>query len=285
MTAAVRIVLVVWVLATVARAGWGAWRQRTLVRTVWRMIGRRELLVASVLVVLVASLALTLVSVVPGLARGLGDLVGTTGNVVLTPVEQAAQAAAEDPEPGPRVWLAVGATLFLGALAALLPWLAFLEEELFRAGLERAGPGRQVAVALLFGAAHLVMLVPLGAALAIAGAGFVYGRAYRAAYARPGGAGLPPAAVEVANRAFRPTRRARAATAALVRAETPAAPAAPVGPGSRAVARGEGSVVEELRRRQAGAVLATAALHTAFNTIVLILVWLGVVIGALTGSL
>jgi hypothetical protein len=38
--------------------------------------------------------------------------------------------------------------------------------------------------ALRFGLAHLIMLVPLSAALAIAVAGFAYGQIYRRAYAR-----------------------------------------------------------------------------------------------------
>jgi hypothetical protein len=73
---------------------------------------------------------------------------------------------------------------FLALLFALFPWLAYVEELTFRQGLELATPAREAWAALRFGLAHLFMLVPLAAALAIAVAGFAYGRVYRSAYRR-----------------------------------------------------------------------------------------------------
>jgi hypothetical protein len=73
---------------------------------------------------------------------------------------------------------------FLGGLVLLFPWLAYVEERVFREGLEQAGLARELWTALKFGLVHMIMLIPLAAALAIGVAGFVYGRIYRRAYRR-----------------------------------------------------------------------------------------------------
>lgn len=255
MTTTLRLLLAAWILFTLARATRAGWRQRRLVVAVWRAIRPRHVVGSLALLAVVGTLATVLIDRVPGMSVGLGHLLGVTGNAVFVPLSEAVAHAGPAPARGPD-WVLIGlSTGFLGLLTALLPWLAFVEEEVFRAGLEDASPPREAAAALVFGLAHLVMLVPVGAALAIAVAGLVYGRLYRRAHRRADGRSLPvPVAL-----AFRPTRRS---AAAADRART-----------------SDGDPRPE--RRQAAAVFASTVSHTTFNTTVVVVVWLGIVISAL----
>jgi hypothetical protein len=264
---------ILWMLARVARV---AWRQRALTVTVWRAIRFRHLIGAFGLLVLVAGVASTLVLWVPGAEHGLGRFVGLAGNAVFAPLEEGLARAGPPPTNGPDWLLLLGVSLFLGPLLLLLPWLAFVEEEVFRAGLEDAGVGRVALASLVFGLAHLVMLVPIGAALAIGVAGGAYAAIYRRAFAATSTAGAP-VAPECVLRAYRPTRRARAsaararADAATLRSDAsldpgPWSPLDPGGPPPRA----HGPEI-----RQAAAVFTTAVWHTTFNSVLIVLVWLG----------
>lgn len=253
------------------RAARAAWRQRDLALAVWRRIRWRHLAGALGLLALVGTLATVLLTYVPGMSLGLGSLVGASGNAVFLPLEEAAARAGPVPSSGPDGVLIALATVFLGGLVLLFPWLAFVEEEVFRAGLEDASWRREVATAGVFGLAHLTMLVPIGAALAIAVAGFLYGRAYRAAYRRGDGRAVPSAVLG----AYRPTRRASEA-AARSRARAAGAPApSPTDGASTAVA-----VDVAPERRQAEAVLAATVWHATFNTTVVAVVWLAIVVTA-----
>ncbi|MTV25431.1 hypothetical protein FTX61_08425 [Nitriliruptoraceae bacterium ZYF776] len=231
------------VLVLLGRAGRVAWHHRALSVALWRAIGWREATGALALFAVVAGTATLLLAEVPVLSLGLGELVGTSGNAVFVPLE-AGLAYAPLPATGPDWPLLVGATVFLGLLLLLLPWLAYVEEELFRAGYEAAPWPRIVLASLLFGLVHLVVLVPLGAALAIGLAGFVYAVVYRRAATAPETA-VPAVAVA----AYRPTRRARAAAGAP-------------------------------RAAQAAGVFRAAVWHTAFNTTVVLAVWLTIVVDA-----
>ncbi len=265
-TTALRLAIAGWILVTLGRASRGAWAHRRLITTVWSRIRPRHVAGAAALLVVVVAAASTMIETVPGLGLGLGSLVGTTSNAVFTPLEEAV-ARTGPPSAGTVDWaLLLLATAFLLPLAALLPWLAFVEEEVFRAGLEDASMGRELRSALVFGLAHLVMLVPLGAALAVGGAGYVYGRVYRSAYARSDGSEVPG----VVLRSFRPTRRSRAAAE---RARTPQ---------GVLTAAGVGGIEDRSpERRQADAVLTSAVWHTTFNTLVVLLVWATLVLAAL----
>jgi hypothetical protein len=272
-----RPAIAVWILWTLVRVARIAWRQRALTVALWRAIRPHHLLGALALLVVVAGVAAALVTWVPGAGSGLGHLVGLSGNAIFAPLEEG-MARASPPAAGAPDWaLFVGATGFLGGLVLLLPWLAFVEEEVFRAGLEDAGPGRVVLASLVFGLAHLVMLVPIGAALAIGVAGGAYAVAYRRAY-RQAGAPRSAGAVEAARRAYRPTRRARAAA---VRARWQARVE------ELAAAPAEEDVLGILDRppedRQVEAVFAAAVWHTTFNTTVVVLVWLGLATAAIAG--
>lgn len=207
----------------------------------------------------------TLLLTVTPLQFGLGHLVGSVGNAVFTPLEEAVVRAGPPPQSGPDWVVIVLSTAFLTFLVALLPWLAFVEEEIFRAGLEHAPLGREVWAALKFGLVHMAMLVPLGAALAIAVAGFVYGRIYRRAYASENDVPAPVAAF------YRPTARARRAAATTrlraIREE---------GGGALAVLLN----LPDPERAQAAAVFASTVWHTTFNTMVVTLLWVAIVWGA-----
>lgn len=197
-----RLAVVAVVLGLLARAGWIAWHQRRVAVAVWRRIRPRHVLGSLGLVTVVLTTAVTLLLAVPATGIGLGSLIGLSGNAVFAPLEEATvrsegQAAVDAMDPdaggettgelatrGPSPWLVLLTVAFLGGLFLLFPWLAYVEERAFREGLEDAALGRQVWTALKFGLLHMVMLIPLAAALAISVAGFTYGRIYRRAYRR-----------------------------------------------------------------------------------------------------
>lgn len=259
-----RFLIAAWILVTLARAARGAWGHRRLMVTIWRSIRPRHLGGTALLLVAVGTTMTVLIAVVPGMAYGLGTFVGTTSNAVFAPLEAAVAASGPPPASGPDWVLLIGSSAFLLPLAVLLPWLAFVEEEVFRAGLEDASLAREAFAALVFGLAHLIMLVPVGAALAIGLAGFVYGRVYRRAYVTSDPDEVPGSAWS----SFRPTRRS---AAAAERARTPSTLL-------------QGMVVTQDRtpeRRQAAAVLASTVWHTTFNTTIVLLVWLALVLSAL----
>lgn len=274
-----RAAIAVWILFVLVRSGRNAWARRDLLVLVWARLRPAVWLRAGALAVVVLVVATALLELVPVLRHGLGSLVSFQGNAVFTPLEQAAEALGPAPATGPDWAVIALATGFLGLLAALLPWLAFLEEEAFRAGSEVLDLRRQATSALRFGLVHLVMLVPLGAALAIAIAGFAYGRVYRRQFLVAEPSDVPPVVLDN----YRPTRRARRARSerllhdARVRRDQGLEPRSPV------LAAGEHVRAEdELRRRQAAGVLEATVLHTAFNTLVVALVWGGIVVAAAT---
>ena len=260
-----RLAIAAWILVTLARVARVAWRQRGLAVAVWRGIRPRHVLGGLALLAGVGSVAGVLVALVPGMDLGLGRLVGLTSNAVFAPLEEGLAHAGPAPETGPDWPLALGATAFLLPLLLLLPWLAFVEEEIFRAGLEDARLGRVAAASLVFGLVHLVMLVPIGAALAIGVAGGFYAGVYRRGHA----AARPAPGVVHAN--YRPTRRARRAAA---RAHLPS-PAMPLGVVTTDPAP---------EHRQVAGVYAATVWHATFNSLVVLLVWLSLLMAALTGA-
>ncbi len=242
-----RLLLATLVLALLARAAWVAWGRRALAVAVWRSIRPRHVLGSLVLLVVVVTTSVAAAAAVPVLGRGLGDLVATSGNAVFAPLDVAAEATGPAPADGPDLLLLGFVTLFLALLACLLPWFAFVEEEVFRAGAETWALPTRVWAALVFGAAHLVMLVPFAAAVGISVAGFVYGELYRRGVAR----GRPTAPAPLVA-AFRPTRRS-----------------------VRSVRRLRTDPLDDRdhARRQVDGIYASTVWHTAFNTTVVVLVW------------
>ncbi len=247
MTELLRLAVAVAILLLLARAVRPAWRNRALALRVWSRIRPRHVLGSIALLAVVIGVAGTLLTYVPATRVGLGSLVGLSGNAVFAPVEQV--AARDGGGVGGGVTLALTGG-FLVLLLTLFPWFAYAEERAFREGLERAGPGREVWTALRFGLAHLIMLVPVAAALAIGVAGFAYGRIYRRAYARAA--------------ARSPTGAAGAdgtPESSLAGAGGPAPPA-------------------HLRAARAEAVLASTVWHTTFNSLVVVLVFTSLALGS-----
>ncbi len=279
-----RIAISVWILVVLVRSARNAWSRRDLLFTIWRGMTWGVWVRAIALFALVAVVATTLLTFVPLLRLGLGSLVAFEGNAVFTPLEQAAGALGPAPEVGPDWALAALTTAFLGFLVLLLPWLAFIEEEVFRAGIEVLDRKREAWAALKFGLAHLIMLVPLGAVLAISVAGWVYGRTYRRVALGPPGARVPDAVLG----AFRPTKRSRQAARERTVAEARHRVAAGV-PAVTGIALEDaaGSLdvqahLFDVERLQAAGVLHAATFHAAFNTLVVAIVWAAIVVPALT---
>lgn len=301
---ALRLVVAAVIVALLVRAAVGAWRNRRLSLAVWRGIGLGHVAGGFGLLVVVATLGGFLLSLTP-LSFGLGSLLDFTGNAVFAPLNEAAVRTTAAAPSGPNWRLAGLASVFLLFLLLLLPWLAFIEEELFRAGLEVASGPREAWAALKFGLVHLVMLVPVGATLAIAVAGFAYGRVYRYAYRNSDEAiGAPWVVV----RAYRPARQARAALERIRdrrsgggdadRGDDPATTPPGPAPTSTDTARPatDGTPATGLsvataptprgpsaRSRQAAAVYASTLWHTSFNSLVVVLLWIAVVYDAVLG--
>jgi hypothetical protein len=247
MDEALQLIVALAVVGMLGRAVRPAWRNRLLAVAVWRRVRLRHVLGCLALLALVLGTALGLMRFVPPTAWGLGSMLGLDGNAVFAPLEEATQIAREHGPPvavgegragvpAGRNWTELGiAATFLGLLLVLFPWLAYVEERVFRAGLESAGLADEVKAALRFGLVHLVMLIPIAAALAISVAGFVYGRIYRASYRRA--LAMPPSFVSP----FGPRE--------II--ETPA------------------------RRARTEAVMATTVWHTTFNSIIVLIVLAG----------
>lgn len=243
----VQLLVALAVAGMLGRAVRPAWRNRLLATAVWRRIRPRHVLGCVCLLAVVLGTALGLVRVAPFTGWGLGTLIGLDGNAVFAPLQEATELAeqargplAAGPDGAPADpgtdWLTLGvAGAFLLGLLILFPWLAYTEERAFRAGLERADLKGELKAAFRFGIVHLVMLIPVAAALAIAVAGFVYGRIYRGAYDRALGA--PPSFESP----FGPRR--------II--ETPA------------------------RRARTEAVMATTVWHTTFNSLIVVIVFVG----------
>lgn len=245
----VQLLVALAVVGMLGRAAAPAWRNRLLATAVWRQIRPGHVLGCVLLLGVVMGTFLGLVRLAPFTEWGLGSLVGLDGNAVFAPLTEATELAEQ--ARGPAVpltdaqpagegtdWVTLGiASAFLLGLLILFPWLAYTEERAFRAGLERADLKGEIKAAFRFGIVHLVMLIPVAAALAIAVAGFVYGRIYRNAYARS--LGSPPSF----DSPFGPRR--------II--ETPA------------------------RRARTEAVMATTVWHTTFNSLIVVIVFVGFV--------
>lgn len=255
-----RVVVVVGVLFLLVRAGRAAWSRRRLSIRIWRAIRLRHLGGALLLMVAVLGVALSLLAFVPASQIGLGQLVGLQGNAVFAPIDgaleapiEAANQAQATGEPEARVpWTdVVAVTGFLGVLVLMFPHLAHAEEEAFRRGWENYDWRRQILSALRFGMIHLVMLIPLAAAVAISVAGYAYGRVYLRSYRR---AAVP-----------RPVIPERGL---WVKEDQDGYSRLVMGPPSPVM-------MVDTALAQQSATFDAAVWHTAFNTSVAVLVWVG----------
>lgn len=150
-----------------------AGRARTV--AVLRGLRPRHFLVAPAVLtaVVVAVVALT---AVPGLDVGWWSAVGGIGNPVTGGTERTAGTALE--------W--VVPAVFLVLLAPALPLFAEAEERLFRAGSEHRSTAARLGRGVLFGLAHALVGIPVGAALALSIGGWYFTWAYLRGYRRGG---------------------------------------------------------------------------------------------------
>lgn len=252
------------VLVLLVRAGRMAWSRRKLAVRIWRAIRPRHIIGSLGLVVIVLGVALALLVFVPFTGVGLGQVVGLQGNAVFAPIDDALEApldaavqAQETGAPPPGVpWTDVAAvTSFLAALVLMFPHLAHAEEAAFRSGWEKLNTRQQILSAFRFGMIHLIMLIPLAAALAVAVAGYVYGRIYVRAY----------------HRAARPRLVIPSGALPRLAEDDQGLTRLVMGPPSP-----EYTVDQVAARRQA--VFDAAVWHATFNTTVALLVWVGYIL-------
>lgn len=118
--------------------------------------------------------AITLMQL-PVLRWGWWSSIGGQGNVLLASVDPGTNLGWVQP-------LAAVLPIFvIGAIAIAAPVLAMTEELVFRAGCERLRMSARARRAVLFGAVHALMGIPLGAALALSIGGLWFtGRYLRA---------------------------------------------------------------------------------------------------------
>jgi hypothetical protein len=153
-------------------ARWSLGRGRRDALAVVRGIRWRHIWPVPIVLTLVVAAALALLEV-PGLAWGWWSALGGVGNPALGSTEQTA-----------GTWLEWSVPLvFLALLVPAVPLLALREEQAFRRGAQRWSSAQRAGRCVLFGLAHAVIGIPIGAALAlsIGGAYFtlIYLRGYR----------------------------------------------------------------------------------------------------------
>ena len=139
----------------------GALQRRTL--RIVRGIRARHVLPVP-LVLLAVVLAATVLMEVPGLAWGWWSALGGTGNPVTGATDRTTGTALE--------WIVP--LVFVLLLVPALPLLAEAEERRFRAGAEQWSFGRRVWRGIVFGAAHALIGIPIGVALALSIGGWYF---------------------------------------------------------------------------------------------------------------
>ena len=184
-------VLVLGVLSLVAVRLAGAVRlsfsARSYVRDIVRGVRASHVLLAIPAIVLVIVVASLLMSV-PGLDLGWWTAIGGEGNPALG-MTSATNGSVLD---------VVVPFVFLAMVVLALPLLVSSEERLFRRGAEHRSWRANVGWALLFGLAHAVVGIPIGAALALSIGGLYFTGWYLHAWRR---SGSQPAALMASSRA------------------------------------------------------------------------------------
>jgi hypothetical protein len=115
----------------------------------------RHFTAAIPILLMIVLLALALIQV-PLLSFGWWQAIGGVGNPAVGITEQDLGALG-----------VVISAFFIGLLVVALPLLVAREEWVFRRGAERRGPTANLSRAVLFGLAHAVIGIPIGAALAL----------------------------------------------------------------------------------------------------------------------
>lgn len=146
---------------------------------IWRGLRLRHVLQAIRIILLVVASYYLIANLAPWTRWGWWSAVGGQGSVVLGHTDSVA-----DPSLS---WVhRLAPVVFLAALLCFLPSAARREERWFRLGSERRALLGRLLVAFAFGLLHLVMGIPIAAALALTAAGWGFQSIYLAAYARRG---------------------------------------------------------------------------------------------------
>lgn len=144
---------------------------------IWRGLRLRHALPAILIILLVVAGYYLIAHLAPWTRWGWWSALGGEGNVVLGHSDVVADASA--------AWVQrVAPIVFLIALLCFLPAAARREERWFRLGAERRSPARRLLIALVFGLIHLIMGIPIAAALALTAAGWGFQAIYLRAYAQ-----------------------------------------------------------------------------------------------------
>jgi hypothetical protein len=148
-------------------------------RVVWRGLRWRHARPALVAIPLVLLIGAMIAALVPWTQWGWWTALGGEGNVAFGRAAGAESAT-------PSMVLRVAPFFLLAAMLCYLPAAARLEERWFRRGSERRTVRQQLAVAVGFGLAHLVMGIPIAFALALTATGWILRTEYLQAYQRRG---------------------------------------------------------------------------------------------------
>lgn len=155
----------------VARTVYAERRDLKFVLTVWSRFRLRMFCEVVVLAALTISTMLLLCRAAPVLGYGWMNLLGGPGNMLFAPTGFA------DSSNG---WTKVVPVLFLVLLFVAIPFLARIEERIFRAGYLKT---RQIVKrSVMFGLVHCVAGVPIGVGIALILSGFFYAHKYRESY-------------------------------------------------------------------------------------------------------
>jgi hypothetical protein len=139
-------------------------RQRVLLRG----IRPRHFLIACMILTCTGSAIVMLLAADTFLRWGWWSMLGGNGNVIL----------GETNSTGQIVSGLILPILIVAPLVLSLGQFALQEERIFRRGDERRGIGGRLSRSLVFGLAHLIMGIPIGAAIGLGVGGFGFSQVY-----------------------------------------------------------------------------------------------------------
>jgi hypothetical protein len=140
-----------------------------------RSLRPHHFLLAPPVIVLVGT-GIVVLTAIPGLDFGWWTAIGGSGNPVTGGTDRTAGTVLE--------WIVP--VVFLALLAPALPLFAEAEERVFRRGSEFRSTWGRAGWAVLFGLAHAIVGIPIGAALALSIGGWYFTWAYLRGYADGG---------------------------------------------------------------------------------------------------
>ncbi len=172
-TTIISIGLSVFVAIWISKTVYENWYRRRFILEIWREFKFIRILETFGVLLLVV-IAAILLNQVTWLSYGYMHLVYPEGGSVIS-------SAVGDPNVTHGVaWMQIGSICFLLLFGLAVPFLAEIEEQMFRDGvLEHK---KMIKKSLLFGIVHCIMGVSLGTAIAISIAGYFFAVKYRKHY-------------------------------------------------------------------------------------------------------